>query len=113
MKFYQNRTSGEIIGIKEMLEIITHPTPTSKLLGYNGYSRETAFNAIYPNKILGNGIETFVITNSFLRANYKRINKKIALTKHSIFEQYRHKHMMSEVNELGVKGIDILRKQTI
>jgi hypothetical protein len=113
MKFYQNKTTGEIIGVKEMLELIDHPTELSNRLGFNGYSRKTIYKAILPNKILGNGIDSFCISHTFLLKNYKRIRKEIAFDKYPNFEQYKHRHMVIEAERLGVDGFEVLTKQTI
>lgn len=113
MRFYINKQTNEIIGISEMLDLITSPTENSIKLGYRGYSAQTAYLAIYPNKILGNGILSFAITHKFLKENYKRIRRELAYERHHNFKQYRHSDMVIEANKLGVNGIDVLRKQTI
>lgn len=113
MKFYQNKTSGEIIGILEMVELLSPPTDLSKKLGFEGYSRQTAYKAIFPNFMLGRGIGFFVITNSLLINNYKRINKKLALSKYPNFKQYRFEDLVSESSNLGVDRLSVLRKQKI
>jgi len=113
MKFYQNKTTGEIIGVNNMRELLIEPTEQSITLGYRGYSYEVIYDAVYPNKILGHGITSYCVSHSFLKTNYKRINKEIALKKHPDFKQYRHVDMVAESKNLGIDGIDVLRKQTI
>lgn len=111
MKFYQNKTTGEIIGIKNMREVIKHPTEQSIKAGFRGYSYEVVYDMICPNKILGAGIVSYCITWSFLNTNYKRIRREIALEKHPNFKQYRHKDMVLEAEAKGVDGLEILNKQ--
>lgn len=112
MKYYQNKTSKEIIGVENMRELITHPTEQSESLGYKGYSYKVIYDMICPNKILGNGIKTYCVTHSFLRENYKRINRKIALEKYPVFKQYRHKDLVEEGEKLGIDTLEVLHKQT-
>lgn len=113
MKFYQNKVTNEIIGIFNMRELITHPTEQSISLGYDGYSYNVIYDAILPNKILGNGITSYCITHSFLTKNYKRVNKTIAYSKYPTFKQYRHSDMVIESEETGIDGLEIIKKQTI
>jgi len=113
MKFYQNKTTGEIVGIENMRELISHPTEKSIELGFKGYERSTVYDAIYPNKICGNGIVSFCIEHTFLRKNYKRIRKEIAFEKYPNFKQYRHSDMVIEAKKTKVDGLVILRKQNI
>ena len=112
MKYYQNKKTGEIIGVSNMREVISSPTEQTNKLGFKDYSYQVVYDMICPNKILGNGITSFCITYRFLSDNYKRINKKIALDKYPDFEQYRHKHLLKEVEQTGLSSIDILHKQT-
>jgi len=113
MKFYQNKTTGEIIGVENMRTLLLEPTKQSIELGYKGYSYKVVYDAILPNKILGNGIVSYCISHSFLTKNYKRIKKEIALEKYPNFKQYRYADMVIEAEKLGVDGLDVLRKQTI
>lgn len=113
MIFYINKQTNEIIGICGMLDLITSPTEQSIKLGYKGYASQVAYLAIYPNKILGNGILSYAITHKFLRENYKRIRKQLAYERYPNFKQYRHSDMVIEAKKLGVDGIDVLRKQTV
>lgn len=112
MKYYQNKTTGEIIGTQNMREVISHPTEQSLKLGFKGYSYEVVYDMICPNKILGNGIVSFCITHSYLRTNYKRIRREIALKKHPVFKQYRHEDLMKEAKETKKESLQILHEQT-
>ncbi|MFK5981500.1 MAG: hypothetical protein QM499_01200 [Flavobacteriaceae bacterium] len=112
MKYYINKTSKEIIGIENMRELITHPTENSERLGFKGYSYKVIYDMICPNRLLGNGITTFSITHSFLTANYKRTNKKVALTTYPEFKQYRHANLMEESKVLKIDSLKILQAQT-
>ena len=112
MKFYQNKTTGEIIGTTNMREVIKEPTEQSLALGFKGYSYEVVYDMICPNMILGEGIVSYCITWKYLNKNYKRIRREIALEKHPNFKQYRHSDMVEEVKQKGVTGLEILNKQT-
>lgn len=96
MKYYQNKTTGEIIGIENMREVIDHPTEQDIKLGYENHSYTVVYDMICPNHILGNGIDTFCVTHSYLTTNYRRIKKEIALTKYPNFKQYRYKDLQIE-----------------
>lgn len=109
MKYYQNKTTGEIIGVENMREVITHPTPQSIALGYKGYSYEVVYDMICPNKILGNGIVTYCITYSYLKENYKRIKREIALAKYPDFKQFRHADLPNGTSE---ERLEVIRNQT-
>lgn len=112
MKYYQNKTTGEIIGTTNMREVIKHPTEQSEKLGFRGYSYEVVYDMICPNKILGAGIVSYCITWKYLNENYKRIRREIALEKHPNFKQYRYSDMVLEAKQKGVDGIEILHAQT-
>lgn len=112
MKFYQNKVSKEIIGVENMRQLITHPTKQSEDLGYKGYSYKVIYDMICPNYILGSGITTYCITHSYLRENYKRIRREIALEKYPEFKQYRHKDLVEEGRKLNIDTLEILHKQT-
>ena len=70
MKYYQNKTTGEIIGVENLRELIDFPTEMSINLGFKGYSRNSIVDVIMPNKILGNGIVSFTMSCSFLITYY-------------------------------------------
>jgi hypothetical protein len=112
MKFYQNKKTGEIIGVENMRELITHPTEQSEKAGFTGYSYMVIYDMICPNKLLGAGIETFCISHSYLTANYKRISEKTAVQKYPGFRQYRHHDLIFESEKNGIESIEIIRKQT-
>ena len=112
MKYYQNKTTGEIIGICNMRDLISHPTEKSEKAGYNGYSYQVIYDMVCPNKLLGNGIVSYCITHSYLSENYKRINKKTALSKYPEFKQYKYSDLIDESEKTGVAKLDILQKQT-
>lgn len=112
MKFYENKTTSEIIGVENMRELITHPTESSQKLGFDNYSYQVIYDMICPNKILGNGINTFCITNSYLKANYVRINAKIALARYPVFKQYRHSDLQPESEKCGLTTLEIIHNQT-
>lgn len=112
MKYYQNKVTEEIIGVENMRQLITHPTPKSEELGYRGYSYKVIYDMVHPNRILGNGIDTYCITHSYLKENYKRISKKIAIAKYPQFKQYRHVDLVLEAKKLNIPTIDVLHKQT-
>lgn len=112
MKYYQNKTTGEIIGTSNMREVIKHPTEQSIKMGFRGYSYEVVYDMICPNNILGEGIVSYCITWSYLNTNYKRIRREIALEKYPEFKQYRHSDMVAEAEAKGVDGIEVLNKQT-
>lgn len=109
MKFYQNKITNEIVGIENMREVISHPTEQSIKCGRKDYSYEVVYDMICPNKILGNGITSFCITYSFLRQNYKRIKREIALNKHPEFKQYRHEDIPNGTTE---ERLAVLSSQT-
>ena len=113
MKFYQNRTTNEIIGIEEMMDLLSHPTEQSIRLGFKGYKRSTIYKAIFPNKLLANGIVSFAIEHTFLTKNYKRINKNLVFEKYPIFKQYDYTDLTKEAENRGIEKIDVLREQTI
>jgi len=106
MKYYQNKTTNEIIGVDNMREVISHPTELSIKCGRKTYSYEVVYDMICPNHILGNGITSFCITYSFLKENYKRIKREIALNKYPEFKQYRHENIPNGTTEerLAVLG---------
>lgn len=112
MKYYQNKTTGEIIGIENMRQVITHPTEASIKAGFRGYAYHVVYDMICPNYILGQGITSYCIQYTFLKANYKRIKAEIALSKYPEFNQYRHSDLMIEAEKTGIKSLDILHKQT-
>ena len=112
MKYYQNKTTGEIIGTTNMREVISHPTEQSIKSGRTYYSYEVVYDMICPNMILGEGIVSYCITWSYLNTNYKRIRREIALEKHPNFKQYRHSDMVEEAKQKGVTGLEILHAQT-
>jgi len=112
MKFYQNINTNEIIGVDNMRQVISHPTEQSMRAGFVNYSYEVVYDMICPNKILGEGITSFCITNSFLTKNYKRIKREIALNRYPNFNQYRHKQLCDEASISGIEKLDIIRKQT-
>lgn len=109
MKFYQNKITQEIIGVENMRELILHPTETSIKAGFKGYSYQVIYDMICPNKILGNGIVTFCITNSYLKENYKRIKREIAITKYPDFKQYRHSDLPNGTSE---ERLAVIKSQT-
>lgn len=112
MKYYQNLKTGEIMGIENMRQLITHPTPQSESLGYKGYSYKVIYDMICPNNILGHGIVSYCITHSYLRDNFKRINKKIALEKYPEFKQYRHSQLKDDAEKKGITTLEVINKQT-
>lgn len=112
MKYYQNKTTGEIVGVENMRELIKHPTELSQSLGYKGYSYEVIYDMICPNKILGHGIVSYCVTYHYLKDNYKRINRNLALKKYPQFKQYRHSDMVIKAKERGIEGIEVLHEQT-
>ena len=113
MKYYQNKTTGEIIGVENLRELLSFPTEQSISLGFKGYSRQSIVDVIMPNKILGQGIDTFSMSCTFLKENYKRISKKIALAKYPDFHQYRFEDLQFEKKIKEKTGIEILMNQTI
>ena len=112
MKFYKNKKTGEIIGISNMRELITHPTEDSMNLGFHDYSYDVIYDMICPNKILGSGIVSYCISHTFLIKNYKRIRKDVALKKYPNFKQYGYKDLMEESKETKKPTIKIIRSQT-
>jgi len=109
MKYYQNIHTKEIIGVGNMRDVISHPTEQSIKCGRKDYSYEVVYDMICPNKILGNGIDSYCITCSYLRKNYKRIKREIALNKYPEFKQYRYEDIPNETTE---KRLEILSSQT-
>lgn len=109
MKFYRNKTTGEIIGVENMRQVIQHPTENSIALGYKGYSYEVVYDMICPNHLLGNGIVSYCITNAYLKDNYKRIKREIALEKYPDFKQYRHADLPNGTPE---ERLEVIRNQT-
>jgi hypothetical protein len=112
MKYYQNKTTGEIIGITNMREVISHPTEQSIKSGRTTFSYEVVYDMICPNMILVEGIVSYCVTWDYLRKNYKRIKREIALRKHPNFKQYRHSDMVKEAKERGITGLEVLQQQT-
>lgn len=112
MKFYQNKTTGEIIGLENMRHLITHSTEQSESLGYENHSYNVIYDMIHPNKLLGNGIKSFSITHGYLRENYKRIKKQIAYDKYPNFRQYNYNDLIQESEKLGITRLEVLQKQT-
>ncbi|MFW6219981.1 MAG: hypothetical protein ACOC33_04000 [bacterium] len=112
MKFYQNKKTGEIIGIENMRQLITHPTMMSEKLGYDGYSYNVVYDMICPNKILGRGIISYCISHTFLIKNYKRIRKEIAIEKYPEFKQYSYSDLLNESKQTGKDTLDIIKSQT-
>ena len=113
MKFYQNKITKQIIGIKNMRELLTHPTDMSIKLGFKDYSYKVIYDAIYPNKLLGNGIVSFAIEHTFLTKNYKRIKKEIALNKYPNFKQYDYEDLVKEAKKKKISKLEVLKQQTI
>jgi hypothetical protein len=111
MRYYRNKVSGEIIGVFNMRELISHSTEQSIKLGYGNYSRQTIYDMICPNILLGAGIASFSIAATYLQNNYKRISAKIALEKYPEFRQYVYEDLVEESNKSGIKKIDILTNQ--
>ena len=111
MKFYQNKTTGEIIGVENMRHLITHPTEISDKLGFKNHSYMIVYDMICPNNLLGRGITSFAIHHTYLTKNYKRIKREIALEKYPDFRQYNFEDLQKEAKEKNVKTIDILKAQ--
>jgi hypothetical protein len=112
MKYYKNKTTGEIIGIENIRDVISHPTEQSMKAGFKDHSYEVVYDMICPNNILGCGIVSYCITWSYLNTNYKRIRREIALEKHPNFKQYRHSDMIKEAKEKGITELEVLQQQT-
>lgn len=111
IKYYINKTTGNIIGITNMRQLITHPTENSIILGYVGYSYQIIYDMICPNVLLGNGIKSFTISNIYLTKNYKRIKREIALTKHPEFKQYVYSDLVKESEDRNIDKLEILHEQ--
>lgn len=111
MKYYQNKTTSEIVGIENMREVISFPTEQGREMGYRNYSYSVVYDMVCPNKILGNGITSFCITHGYLTANYKRISKKIALLKYPSFRQYRYEHLKEDAKKQGCATLEVIQKQ--
>jgi hypothetical protein len=111
MKYYQNKTTGEIIGVENMRQLITHPTEQSTKLGFIDHSYMVVYDMICPNNLLGNGIKSYSITHSYLKTNYKRIKMEIAFKKHPNFRQYRFDDLQKESALKGIPTLDVLHKQ--
>lgn len=111
MKYYINKTTGNIIGVTNMRQLITHPTEQSTNLGYIGYSYQVVYDMVCPNVLLGNGITSFCISHTYLTKNYKRIKREIALEKYPEFNQYQHKDLVKEGKERNIDTLEILHEQ--
>ena len=111
MKYYINKTTGNIIGVTNMRQLITHPTEQATNLGYIGYSYKIVYDMVCPNVLLGNGITSFSISHTYLTKNYKRIKREIALEKYPEFNQYRHNDLVKEGEERNIDTIEILHEQ--
>lgn len=111
MKYYRNIHTGNIIGITNMRELITHPTEQSLALGFKGYSYQVVYDMVCPNVLLGNGIDSFCISHTYLTKNYKRIKREIALSKYPIFKQYSHCDLVKEGKERNIDTLKILHEQ--
>lgn len=94
-----------------MREVICHPTENSIKLGFKGYSYSVVYDMVCPNVILGEGIVSFCISYSYLRQNYKRIKREIALEKYPEFNQYRHIDLVKEGKKSNINTLEILHKQ--
>jgi len=104
IKYYQNKTTGEIIGVENMRVLITHPKNTTE-----SYTHQTIYDMICPNKILGNGFQTYCIEYSFLHQNYIAIKRTVALEKYPKFKQYRH----NDIPDVSMnKRFEILNSQS-
>lgn len=112
MKYYQNKTTGEIIGVENMREVIKSPTKQGDKLGYKGYSYAIVYDMICPNRLIGNGITSFCISHLHLIGNYKRINKNIALSKYPDFKQYGYEDLKKEAERLKCSTLEIIQSQT-
>ena len=111
MKYYKNKKTNNIIGIKNQRHLITHPTEQSESLGFVGYSYTVIYDMICPNILLGNGITSFSISHTYLKENFKRIRREIALEKYPGFKQYDFNDLVKESEERGVDRLDILMEQ--
>jgi hypothetical protein len=111
MKFYQNKTNGEIIGVTNMRHLIKHPTTQSEKLGYNGYSYSVIYDMIHPNCLLPNGLTSFSIEHTFLTKNYKRIRREIAFAKYPKFRQYTYQDLIAEAKLKKVDKLEVLENQ--
>lgn len=112
MKYYQNKTTNEIIGIENMREVISLPTKNSIKYGFVNHSYEIVYDMICPNVLIQNGVTSFCITYKMLSRNYKRIKASIALEKYPVFKQYSYVEFDAEKKRLGISGFEILKKQT-
>lgn len=112
MKYYQNKTTNEIIGIENMREVISFPTEAQTKLGFIDYSYQIVYDMICPNKLLGRGITSFCITHSYLKMNYKRIAISMALKIYPDFKQYCYNQLVIDAKEQGISRLEILKKQT-
>jgi len=112
MKYYQNKTTNEIIGIKNMRHVISEPNEAQIKLGYIDHSYSVVYDMICPNHLIGNGFTSFCISYKHLSKSYKRINKKLALSKYPEFRQYGYDDLKKEANKLQCSTLDILKRQT-
>lgn len=112
MKYYQNKKTGEIIGVENMRDVIDKPTEAQTKIGYIGYSYSVVYDMICPNKLLANGLKSFCISYRQLVFNYKRIKKEIALSKYPDFHQYNYDDLQKEAITKNCTTLEIIQKQT-
>jgi hypothetical protein len=75
MKYYQNKVSGEIIGVFNKREVISHPTEKSIKKGFKNFSTETVYDINFFNVMLGDGTDLYCITHSYLIRKYEELSK--------------------------------------
>jgi hypothetical protein len=109
MRYYKNKTTGEIIEIHNMRDLIIPLTQKARELGFTQFHYQTIYDVIAPSKILGNGIVSYCIPYTLLREHYKRTNIKEAHAKYPQFVQYRHEHLPKGTTEERLK---VLNEQT-
>lgn len=90
--YYQHKITGQVIlSLNNLRDLIDE----------DGKRCGCITDIIIPDYKLGNGIICTVIQYKTLYSNYKRINKKDALSIHPVFKQWRH------INDTTNKSVNV------
>lgn len=81
MRYYKHKTTGEIIGVTGGLR---------DLIDGNGNVTACITEVVLPNKWLGNGIISHMMSFTEIQKWYKRTNRKEAFAMYPDFGQWRH-----------------------
>lgn len=80
MIYYKHNQTGDVIGsLNNLRDLVT-----------GNSTFVTITDVIFPNSVLGSGIICHCMTHTYIRDNYKRISRKMALELCPDFGQWRH-----------------------